>query len=701
MENLQQHDVEAIIAGDMNNRAARTYGYYPFHASGMSPPGPDYIAQALALGGEDEAVRNYHLNRMYLQTLYGTLSLPISMPGYREMVSTVPGHLWGGHPGGPVWLRNEDTPYDEQPPVIMVVGKMPGKEEVQAGRNLVGASGQHLRAALLELGINPAELDDWYIANLVRWPNIDPRGGALKPVWIKDCLPVLEQEYRLVRPNYILCLGAEATKAVCGPGHSLDNMIGRYVTVRTPIDMPGDEPEYHDMNVMAVTHPAGVLRQTEREPQYRATLKDFSKLIRGEEFAKRDKGIVYRYVYKLRDLREIVDGILQKEGLKQISVDAEWNGQHPGEPGSYLRSIQISCHDDYGINIVLRHQGGELAFRPGQQAAIKELKRLLDRDDVQIIGSFFAADMEWLTYYGLDLRERYLVPYDVKDLNHGDYPGGFDVAMGMHSVNETGELKLEIMATRFCGAARWDIDIIKWRKQYCSEHKLKEKDLPGYGDCPDEILLKYGTLDAVYTRRLKKQVQKMLDQDRHGNASWVPYHITMQALPAFCEMGMTGIKVDRERIDMLTDLYVEVREARLQELRDEVGWPTFNPRSQPQCVELLFGERYGKKDDIGDVRRLRPDGAVSLGLRPVKTTGQRGMPWERVIEKNEEHKHNPSTDKETCGILGMHNETAMKLRDIRLIDQILKSVLRPPQYHKDGTMKGTTTAAESFKASRG
>ena len=67
-----------------------------------------------------------------------------------------------------------------------------------------------------------------------------------------------------------------------------------------------------------------------------------------------------------------------------------------------------------------------------------------------------------------------------------------------------------------------------------------------------------------------------------------------------------------------------------------------------------------------------------LFMKPVKTTGTRGKLWAQVERRKEAHKYSPSTDKETLGILGLYNETALQLRDIRLIDQVLKSVFRPP-----------------------
>jgi uracil-DNA glycosylase family 4 len=686
---LTNETVEAIYRGDATNTYARQYPVYPLTAPGMPPAGPNFIAHARALGDDTPwetkgtgAKRQVVgtgivLRKLYLRALYeSNFDLPIKVKGLTYQGRLVPGHIWGGEACGPVYLDDE---YLQGKPRVMVIGKMPGNEEIQQGRNLVGPSGATLRETFEKLGVPSTTLDDWYVCNLVRWGQLSPTSSSLAAAWIKDCLPLLHQELRLVRPDYILCLGAEATKAMCG--HSVRDMIGRAIELQIPIHEEGEEAQYHTAQVMSAVHPAAVLRTTERYPQFLATCKNFAKLIGGNAIAANsDATITVQCIYKERELAEVVDRMLQQPGIKKIAVDGEWHGQHPGEPGSYLRTIQVSHHGRYAAVVVLRHQGGEPAFRPGIESAIEQLNRLLDRDDVQIGGSFFSADLPWLEYSGLHIAHRFTVPPDVEDIRGGNYAGGMDVALAQHAYNETADFKLEVMATRYCGADRWDVPLQQWKREYLAEHKMKDAELEGYGECPDEILLPYGGKDAAYTRQLMDVHCRLLDGDRFGNDCWVPFHISMMAFPAFNEMGMVGVKVDRERIDALTDAFEELRTTRLAELRHEINWPGFNPRSAQQCVEFLFGEQYSTKRDAetGERISVRPAGALSLYMSPVKTTGK-GRPWAWVQARGEVDKYAPSTDKEVCGILGAHHPLARKLRDVRLIDQVLTSVFRSPE----------------------
>jgi len=698
-ENIPIPDLEAIFKGDMDNARAREFPFYPLNSPGMPHAGPDFIAHATAIGdnvafktkgsGAAKEVTHigWNLQCLYLKCLYSNdFYFPVKIKGRTEVARVIPGHYWGWDAGGPCDIRE----HLDGKPLVMVVGKMPGNDEIKEGRNLVGPTGDELRRVAMHVGIDEFEMDNWYVCNICRWTNLNPQSSSLPQAWIKDCLPLLHQELRLLKPDYVLCLGAEATKAVCGAGHTVNNMVGRYVEVEVPIHEHGEDPVIHKMKVMSSVHPAAVLRTTELYPAFEATMKNFSRLIKGQPFTKSsEEDITIQCIYKERELKDLVDHIISLPGLKKIAVDGEWHGQHPGDPGSYLRTIQISHHEHYAAVIVLRYKGGAPAFAPSASAAIAELNRLLDRDDVQIGGSFFSADLPWLEYNGLHIAHRFAVPPTVEQIRGGNYAGGFDVALAQHAYAETGDFKLEVMASRYCGAPRWDVKLQEWKKSYLSICKMKDEELDGYGECPDEVLLPYGGYDAAYTRQLMDVHCKLLDADPWGNDCWLPFHISMMAFPAFNEMGTVGVKIDRQRVNDLTDLFQEVRAAKLEQLQKDINWPGFNPRSYYHATEFLFGEKYSPKRDktTGERISVRPKGAMSLYLNPVKSTGK-GKPWGWVCARGEQDKYSPSTDKEVCGILGLQHPLALQFRDVKLIDQVLKSVFRPPK------MEGTELALD-------
>jgi len=697
MLDLKDADYAAIFRGDPNNVRAQRYPMYPLLSPGMPPAGPDFIDHALAIDGnapiqvegkgKDKHIVSISdtLHRLYLRALYDKdFSPPIKNKGRVESVKIVLGHIWADEADGPKYLPDAVL---NGKPRVMIIGKMPTSEEVSLGRNFTGPSGEYLRESLIHCGVPEDQLADWYVCNLIRWPMPSSMTGAVPAAWIKDCLPLIHQEMRLYKPDYVLCLGAEATKAVCGKEYSVNNMIGRFITKQEPCYEVGEPEIHHEMKIMAITHPAAVLRTTELHQQYEATLRNFVELIKGNNFAvSSDKSVQWSAIYKERDLAEYVDFLLSKKGIKTIALDCEWHGNHPNEPNSYLRTVQLSADGKFAAVIVMRHQGGAPAFAPSLAGAIRQLNRLLDRDDVQMIGSFIAADLPWLMLNGVNIRKRISVPESFEQFQGGDYPGVFDVALAHHATNETGDYKLEVMGSRLCGTDRWDVELQQWKHRYCAEHKIKAEELGGYGECPKEILFPYSAKDAAITWRLAELHKKqLLNADQFGNECWHACHTSMMALPAFNEMGVEGVKVDPERIDALTDLFSSAAVAKIKALRTAINWPTFNPRSNQQCVEFLFGEAYSTKFDkeTGERCRVRPAGAMSLKLTPVKSTA--GKSWAQVEAKGEMDKYSPCTDKETCGILGARHPLAMTLRDIRLIDQVTKSVFSMPKA-KDGKL---------------
>lgn len=697
MLNLSDDDVAAIYRGDPKNSMARQYPCYPLLAPGMPPAGQDFIDHAFNIDGHAPVATegkgknkrivdiSFTLQRLYLRALYDNdFTLPVKHKGQVENVKFILGHPWAYEARGPVYLTDEELGGHAR---VMVIGKMPGADETMAGRNLVGPSGQQLRETLNLVGIDDEVINQWYVTNLVRWQQTSTMSGALPASWIKDCAILLQQELRLFRPDYILCLGAEATKAICGAENSLSNMIGRYVEVQIPLHDIGEEPVYHTAKVMGITHPAAVLRTPEHYPAFESALRNFAKLVQGDQFAvASDKSVVWKAIYKERDLAEFVDCVLRKRGLKKVAVDCEWHGNHAGEPGAYLRTVQLSADGQHAVVIVLHQQGGAPIFAPSISGVIRQLNRLFDRDDVQVIGSFIAADLPWLMYYGVRMRVH--VPATFEEFKGGNYPGVFDVALAHHACDETGDFKLEVMGSRLCGTDRWDMDMARWKRQYCADHRIKAEDLGGYGEAPSDIIYPYGAKDAAIPWRLAElHCTRLLDADRYGNDCWRPFYTSMLAFPAFNEMGVTGVKIDPQRIDELTDLFRGASHDTLQDLRRAIRWPKFNPKSSQQCVEFLFGERYSTKidKDTGERVRVRPPGAISLGFRPIKSTGK-GKAWDWLEAKGEAHKYTPCTDKETCGILGGQNPLVRMLRDIKLIGQVTQSVFRAPKTDKEGAL---------------
>lgn len=689
---------------------------HPLDAPGMPVPGPQLRKLAASLGDESVYVgkgRNLrlktigrHLEDLCRKMLYssGNFALPLAVHGGERPVAVLSGHRWE--------MSFRDVRFLPGPrrAEVMVIGKMLGLAEFTKRRNLCGPSGKLLRQTCEKLGI---PWQKWYVTNLVKaLPPEETGNEGLRPAWVQEFLHVLHQELRLVRPQFILCLGTDALKALLGRTATLASCEGRVLEYTFPVHRSAEEePQTHTAWVMAVPHPAAVLRKPEQSEVFETAIARFGRLISGGGKSPFDDGEVdHRLVEDIEGLRALAQEIDKDIEQNLLAVDAEWHGAHPQNPGTYLRCIQLSWKPKTAAVIALRYPGGAQRFRGDLSEAYRVIRNICRGR--RIAGHFFNADLEWLLSVGIDLRSEYSVADNwekcMEDALAGR-SGGFDTALALHAVEETADFSLKSMALRFTSAPRYDVRLLEWKKSYCAEHKLREQDFDGFGECPSEILEgrphaqrpgrvvdSYAAYDADVTRRLVLVLQEKLSGDAFGNNCWEAFWISMRANAAVLEINTTGVLVDRERIDILTDNYIEVLADYEKKIREFARWPTFNLSSTYHVREFLFGEEHnGKRDEKGAPVRLRPEGALSLKLKPAVTTDKRPLSWDEVLERGEENEKLPGTNKTALGLLlrevshgapqdGSSTQAVGWLRDYRFLSQVLRSVLRPPLTDREG-----------------
>jgi len=112
----------------------------------------------------------------------------------------------------------------------MLVGEQPGDQEDLAGRPFVGPAGQLLREALIEAGLNPAEV---YLTNAVKHFKWEPRGKRRiheRPnrEEVLACRMWLEEEMAAVTPAIIVALGATAAGALLGSTAKVTRDRGKF-----------------------------------------------------------------------------------------------------------------------------------------------------------------------------------------------------------------------------------------------------------------------------------------------------------------------------------------------------------------------------------------------------------------------------------------------------------------------------------------
>lgn len=652
-----------------------------------------------------------------------SLQVEIGPHRYKE-AEFVPGHIWG-----------ELDVVGPRPADVMVINKMPWTAELHNRRCFRGEDGTVLLDTFRE--VRAPGVSKYYVTNLIKFVPPDWK-TRVKASWLSDCMYLLHHELKIVQPKYILCLGSDVSKALFGSKAGVTDMEGKVLDFEYSAGLaPGQTGEAYarTAQAMVAVHPKQVLRDRPSQHQLSRSLFRFGRLTSGYEIGK-DEEVDHRHIYSEGELSDL---LIEVEGCKDkkdnvIAVDAEWHGDHPINAGSYIRTIQFAWLPKHAAGVCLFKPGGGVvsgfmaADNPTRlsERTIHLLRTFFlggsyETEDGEVVkfrrkrvvGHFFNADLEWFVdYLGLDIREAYHCKtsdlqiksrknrvcrkYLDEGFQVGDtvpawyrtrHEGGGDTGFMAHAIEETASFRLETLAMRYTTAPRYDGDLQDWKTAYCKEKGISAKNMGGYGDCPDSVLLPYGIYDADVTLRLFYALDVLLEEDYEQNNCREAYWETHITSPAILDIHRTGITVDKDRVDKLTLVYVAAKESLEQSIREEIGWPEFNIRSVQHVKEFLFGtDLNGKLDkDTGKPIRIRPIGARSLKLSPVIDTSKPPKLWSKIVEQGKVSEHSPSTGKSVLEILKRSVEDPVKQKlvsdilDYRYIDQVLKSVLRSPE----------------------
>lgn len=171
----------------------------------------------------------------------------------------------------PLWRSGTQTVFGQggRQADIMLVGEQPGDREDRDGRPFVGPAGGLLDRALADAGIDRREV---YVTNVVKHFKWEPRGKRRihkKPnaSEIRACRPWLDSELSVVKPRFVVCLGATAAQALLGPKFKVTQQRGTFVD--------SDLADY----VTATIHPSSILRarnDESRREQFEGLVADLS-----------------------------------------------------------------------------------------------------------------------------------------------------------------------------------------------------------------------------------------------------------------------------------------------------------------------------------------------------------------------------------------------------------------------------------------
>ena len=108
---------------------------------------------------------------------------------------------------------------------VLFVGEGPGQSEDEQGLPFVGRSGQLLDKYLFAIDLDRSQ--NCYIANIVKCR--PPKNRDPLPAESEACMPWLREQFRLLRPKIVVCLGRIAAQRMIRPDFSVTKEHGTFM----------------------------------------------------------------------------------------------------------------------------------------------------------------------------------------------------------------------------------------------------------------------------------------------------------------------------------------------------------------------------------------------------------------------------------------------------------------------------------------
>ena len=128
---------------------------------------------------------------------------------------------------------------------LMFVGEAPGADEDVAGEPFVGRAGQLLTKIIAATGLSRETV---YIANILKCRPDTPgeTAGNRKPApaEMATCLPFLQEQIDLIKPEVLVALGGTAVEGLLGKTVGITKLRGQWQTYRGIPLMPTYHPSY-------------------------------------------------------------------------------------------------------------------------------------------------------------------------------------------------------------------------------------------------------------------------------------------------------------------------------------------------------------------------------------------------------------------------------------------------------------------------
>ena len=141
---------------------------------------------------------------------------------------------------------------------LMLVGEAPGEQEDRTGIPFVGKAGQLLDKFLFAVDISR---EDVYIANILKCR--PPNNRDPEPTEEDACIGYLREQFRLIRPKVLVCLGRISAMRLIKPDFRITREHGQFF-------------KRGNYTICAVYHPAALLRDSAKNKDMYLDMKKIS-----------------------------------------------------------------------------------------------------------------------------------------------------------------------------------------------------------------------------------------------------------------------------------------------------------------------------------------------------------------------------------------------------------------------------------------
>ena len=374
-------------------------------------------------------------------------------------------------------------------------------------------------------------------------------GSKSKPTTedIEEYAAELDAEIEKIKPKLIIPLGAEVFKRVMKSNMKMGDYLGEVIDTPYGKALPNYSP-----GMITVMDPT-------KRPEFREIF----------QLAKRvlDDNLHYdSYRYIVVDDPEVNTAILTEyinQGKFDIGYDAEWFGSKFTDD-EVMYEFQYSCEKDVAVVLNISKDGVS-----ENRALLDTMKLIIEHPEAKRMGWNIRAD---------DLRLRH------RGFNIPDETLAFDGMKAVAFFDSRLSKGLETGIKLFTNYEPYYTALNRKLK----EHKLAKSEMSKLKFLEPEIYYHYCAGDAVSHR--EACLRMMAAFPEHLKSCY--YDIYLPLTNYFTDMELTGIAIDKDVLEDITEKYVskyeELKLTLVTYLKERYGMEDFNPNSAPQKKQLLF-----------------------------------------------------------------------------------------------------------------